>query len=308
MNLSQLYYFRSLVEEGSFSAATEKLYVTQSTLSVAISNLEKELGAQLLRKKRNGVILTDAGKEFYHAVLTVTNTLDKSIEAIRNQAAAENSLIRIGAVYSVQSRSWSNLLREYRKLTSNKVRLKIIQGTTESLLAGLKEGELDLVFAGLLPENDPGITSIPCFNQRATLVVSKDSPLSARSSVSLDELGGYRVITYRLEQGPFVSELRRLLENHPKVKVADEYTDEISLCSMVVADPETVAIACHSWLVDSFTDLVPVTIEEAPEDFHQFYLSYRKHGRQSLSVESFLALAKRVEYGNESPIGDRADE
>lgn len=302
MNLSQLYYFRSLVEEGSFSAATEKLYVTQSTLSVAISNLEKELGAQLLRKKRNGVILTDAGKEFYHAVLTVTNTLDESIDAIRNKAASENSLIRIGAVYSVQSRSWSNLLREYRKLTSNKVRLKIVQGTTETLLAGLKEGELDLVFAGLLPENDPGITSIPCFTQSAVLVVNKDNPLASRSSISLEELKGHRVITYRRDVGPFALELHRLLDSHPELMIVDEYGDEISLCAMVVADPDTVAIACHSWLVDSFTDLVPITIEEAPEDFHQFYLSYRKHGRQSMSVESFLALAKRVEYGNESPV------
>ena len=301
MNLSHLYYFKSLVEEGSFSSAAEKLYVAPSTLSLAISSLEKELGSPLLRKKRSGIVLTKEGDEFYHAVVTATNSLDDAIDFIRNRSVTENAVITIGAVYSVQSESWSNLLRAYRKETGHRVRLKVVQGTTESLLAGLREGELDLIFAGLLPEHDHNITSIPCFTQRVALVVSKENPLSKRASISLDELVGKRVISYRLHEGPFVSELGNLLAINPKVTISDSYGDEISLCAMAVADPDTVAIACHSWLVDSFTGLKALEIEEAPEDFHQFFLSYRKHGRQRLCVEQFLSLAKRIDYGNESP-------
>ena len=53
--------------------------------------------------------------------------------------------------------------------------------------------------------------------------------------------------------------------------------------------------------MESFTGLAALEIDEAPEDFHQFYLSYRKHGRQRLCVEQFLSLAKRIDYKNESP-------
>ena len=246
MNLSHLYYFKSLVEEGSFSAAAEKLYVAPSTLSLAISSREKELGSPLLRNKRSGIVLTKEGDEFYHAVVSATNSLDTSIDYIRNRSVTENAEITIGAVYSVQSESWSNMLRTYRRETGHRVRLKVVQGTTESLLAGLREGELDLIFAGLLPEHDHNITSMPCFTQRAALVVSKDNPLAACSRVSLDDLVGRKVISYRLHEGPFVQELGDLLAMQPKVQIAENYGDEISLCAMVAADPDTVAIACHS--------------------------------------------------------------
>lgn len=42
------------------------------------------------------------------------------------------------------------------------------------------------------------------------------------------------------------------------------------------------AIACHSWLIGAFTEVVPVKITEAPDNFHQFYISYKKHGRSSV--------------------------
>lgn len=301
MNLSQLYYFRSIVEEGSYSACADKLFVAQSTLSLSISNLEKELGASLLRKKRNGVMLTPEGQEFYVAAVTATNAIDKCVATIQGDEDGESATIRIGAVYSVQSEAWSNLLRQFRRKTSGKVKLDIVQGTTERLLTDLKAGEVDLAFTGMLTKTDSDITSIPCFTQRSALVVNKDNPLSARRSVSLDELAGRRVISYRRNSGPFERELGNLLAKCPKISIAGEYSDEISLCSMVVADPDTVAIVCHSWLVDSFAGLSTLQIREAPVDFHQFYLSHRKHGRQSLCVEAFLSLARCVENVNMSP-------
>lgn len=54
MNLAHLYYFRKLVELGSYSMAAKELYIAQPTLSLAISNIEKELSTVLVKKK--GVI------------------------------------------------------------------------------------------------------------------------------------------------------------------------------------------------------------------------------------------------------------
>ena len=44
MNLSQLYYYRALAETRSYQEAADKMFITQPTLSVAVSNLEKNLG------------------------------------------------------------------------------------------------------------------------------------------------------------------------------------------------------------------------------------------------------------------------
>lgn len=51
MNLAHLYYFRKLVELGSYSMAAKELYIAQPTLSLAISNIEKELSAVLVKRK-----------------------------------------------------------------------------------------------------------------------------------------------------------------------------------------------------------------------------------------------------------------
>lgn len=52
MNLSHLYYFRKLVELGSYSMAAKELYIAQPTLSLAISNIEKELSTVLVKKEK----------------------------------------------------------------------------------------------------------------------------------------------------------------------------------------------------------------------------------------------------------------
>lgn len=301
MNLAHLYYFRKLVEAGSYSAASDELFIAQPTLSLAISSLEKELNAPLLRKKRNGIELTEDGEEFYNAVLTATNALDSSASGIKQRAAEEYSTIRLGVVYSVQSRAWSNMIQEFRHVAGSRVHINLKQSNTKALLRDVKSGQLDVAFAGIIANGDPELESIPCFTQGCALVVHKDHSLASRAEITLDELAGLQVISYRVPGGPFDAELDNLLAGHKKVRVRHEYTDEISLCSMVVANPSSVAIVSHSWLLKSFPDIVTIKITDAPENFHQFYLSYKKRGRKSLAVESFINFAKNYTYGNTSP-------
>ncbi|MDO4854433.1 MAG: LysR family transcriptional regulator [Coriobacteriia bacterium] len=290
MNLSHLYYFRKLIEVGSYSVAAKELFVARPTLSLAVSGLEKELGVPLLKKKRHGIELTEDGEEFYTAVLTATNVLDSCISEIQHRAKEEYSSIKIGVVYSVQSKAWSNLISEFRRVTGVDIELR--QGITSSLLKDLKSGELDVIFSGLLGEGDSELVSIPCFTQRAALVVNKNHPLAQFKEVKLSELSSYNVFTYLSNEGPFAKELNMLFGGAIPKNVRCGFSDELPLCSMVVADPRCVAIVAYSWLVDSFPDLVTLEISEAPEDFHQFYMSYRRQGRKPLAVKTFIDLAR----------------
>ena len=58
MRLEQLYYFAKIYDEKSISKAAEQLFVSQPALSIAISNLEKELGVRLFDRNRNGLSIT----------------------------------------------------------------------------------------------------------------------------------------------------------------------------------------------------------------------------------------------------------
>lgn len=68
MNLSQLNYFKKLAEVLHYTRAAQELFITQPTLSGAISSLEKELGAPLFERNGRSVLLTPYGEVFYEHV------------------------------------------------------------------------------------------------------------------------------------------------------------------------------------------------------------------------------------------------
>ena len=62
MNLSKLEYFLSAARKGSFTAAAEEHYVSQTAVSQQIASLERELGVTLFRREKGRVELTEAGR------------------------------------------------------------------------------------------------------------------------------------------------------------------------------------------------------------------------------------------------------
>lgn len=83
MTLTQLLYFKTVVEAGTISRAAKMLYVSAPALSISIGNLEKELGVELFEHTCNRVKLTECGKLYYLRISKVLDDLD--------QAAAEVS-------------------------------------------------------------------------------------------------------------------------------------------------------------------------------------------------------------------------
>lgn len=296
MNLAHLYYFKKLVEVRNYSEAAKELFIAQPTLSLAVSSLEKELGTALVKKKRNSLELTEDGEDFYEAVVKATNALDNSIAMIQERTQAQHGTIKIGMVYSVQNQAWSNAIKKYKAKTHGKVQIRWKQGTTESLMRDLKNGTLDVIFAGVLGKGDPDVVSVPCFAQGAALLVNKANPLSQREKISFDDLGSAQIITYRNKKGPFMKEINDLFANHQSLNVAYDYGDEITLASMVSADPEILAVSCYSWLIDAFPEVATIELAEAPKDFHRFYFSYRKKERLPFAVEEFVQFMRDYDF------------
>src|SRR6056300_917439 len=69
MDIPQIRTFIAVADTGSFIAAAEKVFVTQSTVSIRIKNLEEQLGTTLFERNKQGARLTVAGKHFLkHAI------------------------------------------------------------------------------------------------------------------------------------------------------------------------------------------------------------------------------------------------
>ena len=277
MNLAHLYYFKALAETKNRRQTAQSLSITQPTLSQAISKLEAELGVALFKKSRSGVYLTEEGAAFYQYVATSLKFLDNGVSFIQKKKSDQVRTINIGAVFSAQNQDWSKILYEF---------------TTPDLLNRLKNGTVDVAFAGPVGE-DPELIFYPVWTQSVALLANHDHPLSKRSSISLTELKDQHIVSYSL-QGPLGPSVTALLQDYD-LPVECLYSDEITLASIVSANPDVLAIACHSWLLDAYQhELVCLPIDEAPGEFRQLYLCYCSNIERSETVNAFIEITKSL--------------
>src|SRR5262245_6521556 len=96
MDLRHLRYFIAVAEEGHVTRAAERLGMQQPPLSQRIKAIERELGAQLFRRKARGVELTAAGHAFLDNARAVLAQLDRAFETTRRTARGEEGRISVG--------------------------------------------------------------------------------------------------------------------------------------------------------------------------------------------------------------------
>lgn len=291
MNLDHLRYFKTLVELGNRNETAQKLTITPSTLSLAITKLENEIGVPLFEKTRGSVRPTEKGRAFYEYVSTSLRFLDNGLSLIQeNIEDGVQKQINIGTTYSVQDKDWSRIINQFRLKTHGDVQINITQSTTPALLTSIKRGLVDLAFAGTMGP-DSEIVFYPCWTQEICLVVNRRHPFADREELSLEELVGHYLVSYTLA-GPLGSELTALVKGY-NLSIDCLYSDEITLASIVAGNPDIMALACRSWLLDSYRDEVNlVKIAEAPETFHQLYLCSKAGIEHRGVVRSFLDIAE----------------
>ena len=86
--LKALRYFSKVVELGSFSKAAEEFSVPPSSLSRRISDLERSLGADLLKRSTRSVQVTEIGQIYFKQVQNILFQIEQSDETVRNYQAA----------------------------------------------------------------------------------------------------------------------------------------------------------------------------------------------------------------------------
>lgn len=286
MNLTHLYYFKKLAEVKHYTRAARELYIAQPTLSAAIKQLEKELGAQLFIKNAHLVDLTICGQDFYEYVCSAITTLEKGVSVVKERMGDTCGRLKLGTTFAMQGKHWSQAVQSYRRKLGTDVAIDIKQGFTYKLVAELKNGELDVVFGGKI-RDDPDLRFLPCWSQELVLVANKEHPLAKRTSISLEELHPYHMAGYIPGTNPTGEEMRQLVEEEG-LSIDQSYNDEITMCSLVSSDPSCLALVCYSFLVNSFDDVSVITIKDLPKDFHQVYLIYRNDRTRLKIVDQFI--------------------
>ena len=95
LRFEQLQYFETLLQEGSYNKAANKLHITQPALTANIKNMEKELGVTLLERDNRGISLTEEGKTVLEFAKAITLQYQQMIQTLHKSAPAHSGKISI---------------------------------------------------------------------------------------------------------------------------------------------------------------------------------------------------------------------
>ncbi|MCB1877383.1 MAG: LysR family transcriptional regulator [Chromatiales bacterium] len=171
MDIEQAKTFLAIAAHGSFLEAAKRLYVTQSTVSARVQNLETELGAQLFVRNRAGASLTTAGKRFLQHAKTLVLTVEQARHDV-GLPSRYRATIRIGGRIAL----WEDFLPRWvgrMRQTAPDVSIRSEIGFEEDLMRRLVEGTLDI---GVMytPSHAPGLIVEYLFDE--TLVMVSTDP------------------------------------------------------------------------------------------------------------------------------------
>lgn len=202
MTLRQIQYIVEVERLGSLSNAAKSLFISQSTLSFAIKDLERELGFPLFERTRTGMRPTDGGLVFLkkaHAALNAFAELENTMP----DAHSETAHLRIA---TVQSGFLPHVLQcitpEFEEL-SVPFRLKCRGCETGEVVDLVAGGEYDLGFIYATDRQrqawkqeflSRGLAVRRICTLEVCAIFSESDPLARRDSVSLSELSDYTFV------------------------------------------------------------------------------------------------------------------
>lgn len=160
LNYHHLFYFWTVMQEGSITAASSKLSLAQSTVSAQLSRFEENLGAKLFKRVGRNLEPTDMGHLVFRYADEIFSLGREMVDSLRGRPVAGPLSLKVGIVDVVPKLVARKLLESTRKLPEQ-VRLICHEGKNENLLAELALHNLDVVLTDTsLP---PGL-SIKAYN------------------------------------------------------------------------------------------------------------------------------------------------
>ena len=162
--------FLSVVAAGSFVKASERLFVTQSTVSARIHALEEYLRCQLFVRNKGGTTLTPAGRLFQKHATSLMRTLEQARQDVGVPHGYRGSLTIGGRIGIWESLLLTSLARIRGTAPDVAVRAEI--GLEEDLMLGLVDGRVDI---GVMytPQSRPGL-NVEILLQEELVLVSTE--------------------------------------------------------------------------------------------------------------------------------------
>jgi len=181
VDLRQLEIIRAIAETGSFTAAGEKLHVSQSAISRQVLLLEAELGEPVFHRIGRRIRITPAGESLLQLSHRVFQDLQDTVATISDTRETLRGTMRLVGGMTVCLYVFPSLLAEVRR-RHPALDLKITVGSGERSIALLRSGAADLGLV-TVPVDANDLVSVPALKEELLLITYPAHPLAKKRGI-----------------------------------------------------------------------------------------------------------------------------
>jgi LysR family hydrogen peroxide-inducible transcriptional activator len=197
ITLRQLRYFEALARHKHFGRAAEDCGISQPALSMQIRELEQSLGAPLVERRPNEVVLTELGSETARRAEQLLTGASDLVDFAKHRQKLLSGVLRLGVIPTIAPYLLPRVLPALQKQYPE-LKLELRETQTNILLDELARGSLHLLILAL-PAGDGEIETLRLFDDPFLLAVPANDPLPVKSRVSARDISPRQLIL--LEEG-----------------------------------------------------------------------------------------------------------
>lgn len=187
MDFTEIEYFLTVASSKTFTAAADKLFISQSSLSKHMAQLERELGVKLFKKTRNGIELTQAGWDFHSYAQHALPEYQRAVSRLSMYQEHSTYPLVVGALPLVEDYGFADSFGAFwAKNTS--VQLEYIERSQANLVDKLRRHKIDFALLRLDRLDRREFRCIPLVEDELALACSTKNPLSTISSTKVADL------------------------------------------------------------------------------------------------------------------------
>lgn len=271
MTTQQMRYFLVLAEELHFWKTSEKVFMSQSSLSRQIQSLEEELGFKLLERDKRNVKLTEAGKFLQKRWRELLDDMDRAQTQAKKISMGSSGLISIAYPGSISSSFLPELLRTFTA-EMPEMKMELVEPTDATNEKLLLDYHIDIAFSRDSVQH-PALSSKKLYSEPVCLVVAENHWLNENTYHDFKSLENESFILSGLHHTTFFATLlRRIFTTYgfePKTHIE---TDFGGLILNLVANGLGISILPYSFQFGSYTGVRFINLPEEVD----LYVNWRK--------------------------------
>jgi DNA-binding transcriptional LysR family regulator len=291
MELRHLRYFVAVAESLHFGQAAAKLRIAQPSLSHQIRQLEDELQAQLLRRTKRRVELTEAGRLFLHEARDILARADRAAVVARRVARTDVPRLRIGVGYCMDQSDVATAIGRYNARCPD-VQVELKTMSVHVQFVSLRDNRLDVGFVRP-PISDPALDSDIVVREPLVVALPPTHRLAAASRVSPAALANEPFVLPPRDVVPvFHDALLRLCREAGFVPHAPHEADHLQMIIAMIAAGAGVGIVPATARKFKQHRVVFRPLHPVPDDL-EIAVAWRRDDAAP-SVAAFVAHARRT--------------